>query len=163
MSNHRLPPSLAALLAALPAILLVAQAHLTCGVVYSLDDPYIHLALARQILHGHYGINPGEFAAPSSSILWPFLLAPFAFTRLVEFLPLVINLAALLVAVSLMRERQGWPFWLSVVLLPLIRYEGLAISLPVLAYLALSPGRRASAFAAGAIVVGVVGGFSFVL
>jgi hypothetical protein len=210
LSRHRLLP----LLAALPAVLLVVQVHLTCGVVYSLDDPYIHLALARQILHGHYGINPGEFAAPSSSILWPFLLAPFAFTRLVEFLPLAINLGALVVAVwwlqrwletwlspwgalaatstlafalnlyglvltgmenslqvtlaiivalSLMRERLGWPFWLSIVLLPLIRYEGLAISLPVLAYLVLSPGRRLSALTAGAIIVGVVLGFSLFL
>jgi hypothetical protein len=208
------------LLAALPALVLAAQVHFTCGLVYSLDDPYIHLALARQILHGHYGINPGEFAAPSSSILWPFLLAPFAFTRLAEFLPLVINLAALavavwwlarwletwlspwwalaattalalllnlyglvltgmenslqvtlviIVAVSLMREglalreRLGWPFWLSVTLLPLVRYEGLAISLPVLAFLFLSPGRRAAALAAGALIAIVVVGFSLFL
>ena len=214
MSDLRLPPLPAALLASLPAILLLVQVHLTCGVVYSLDDPYIHLALAQQILHGHYGINPGEFAAPSSSILWPFVLAPFAFTRLVEFLPLVVNLAALLVAVwwllrwletylsawwalvatlalalalnlyglvltgmehslqvtlvvvvavSLVRERLGWPFWSSVVLLPLVRYEGLAISLPVLAYLVLSPGRRLPALAAGAVIVGVVAGFSLFL
>jgi hypothetical protein len=202
------------LLAAAPAFLLVVQVHFACGVVYSLDDPYIHLALARQILHGHYGINPAEFAAPSSSILWPFLLAPFAFTRLSEFLPLVINLAALVVAVwwlqrwleaylslwwalvattalafalnlyglvlsgmenslqvtlvivvalSLMRERLGWPFWLSIVVLPLIRYEGLAISLPVLAHLVLSAGQRARALAAGMIVAAGVGGFSLFL
>ena len=214
MSESRYLP----LLAALPAVALAAQVHFTCGLVYSLDDPYIHLALARQILHGHYGINPGEFAAPASSILWPFLLAPFAFTRLSEFLPLVINLAALavavwwlarwletwlspwwalaattalalalnlyglvltgmenslqvalviIVAVSLMRgrsgERLGWPFWLSVVLLPLVRYEGLAISLPVLAYLVLLPGRRAEALTAGAIIAAVVVGFSLFL
>ena len=46
--------------------------------VYTLDDPYIHLSLAQQILKGHYGINAGEFSAPSSTILWPFILAPFA-------------------------------------------------------------------------------------
>jgi hypothetical protein len=45
---------------------------------FSLDDPYIHMALAEQIAHGFYGINPGEAASPSSSIIWPFLLAPFA-------------------------------------------------------------------------------------
>ena len=214
MSGHRLPPLIAALIAALPALLLVVQVHFTCGVVYSLDDPYIHLALARQILHGHYGINPAEFAAPSSSILWPFLLAPFAFTRLSEFLPLAINLGALVVAVwwlqrwletwlspwwalaataalafalnlyglvltgmenslqvtlviivaiSLMRARLGWPFWLAIVLLPLIRYEGLAISLPVLVCLVLSPARRLPALVAAAIVAGVVLGFSLFL
>lgn len=42
---------------------------------YSLDDAYIHLALARQLADGHYGLEPSSFAAPSSSILWPFLMA----------------------------------------------------------------------------------------
>lgn len=46
--------------------------------VYTLDDPYIHLALAENIKNGHYGINIGEFSAPSSSALWPFVLAPFS-------------------------------------------------------------------------------------
>lgn len=45
--------------------------------VYTLDDPYIHLALAENIRQGHYGINVNEFSAPSSSIVWPFLLAIF--------------------------------------------------------------------------------------
>ena len=43
---------------------------------YTLDDPYIHLALAENILQGHYGVNAAEYSAPSSSILWPLLLAP---------------------------------------------------------------------------------------
>lgn len=45
---------------------------------YTLDDAYIHLAVAENIAQGHYGINTDEFSSPSSSILWPFLLAPFA-------------------------------------------------------------------------------------
>ena len=45
---------------------------------YTLDDPYIHLRLAENISQGHYGINPSEYSAPSSSILWPFLLVPFS-------------------------------------------------------------------------------------
>lgn len=58
-------------------ILLVLSAMTrTDGVfLYTLDDPYIHLALAESILEGEYGINPGEYASPSSSILFPFLLA----------------------------------------------------------------------------------------
>jgi len=44
--------------------------------IYTLDDPYIHLALAEEILRGGYGINPGEVASPSSSILYAPLLAP---------------------------------------------------------------------------------------
>src|ERR1700757_2773135 len=45
---------------------------------FALDDPYIHLALAKSIGQGFYGINPGDPASPSSSILWPLLLVPFA-------------------------------------------------------------------------------------
>ncbi len=44
--------------------------------VYLIDDAYIHLAMAENILKFHYGVNIGEFSAPSSSIIWPFLLAP---------------------------------------------------------------------------------------
>ena len=61
--------------------------------IYSLDDPYIHLALAEQLLHGVYGVNPGEMAAPSSSILWPFLMAAFGAW---EYAPLVVNVIAAL-------------------------------------------------------------------
>ena len=201
-----------ALLAMLPAFLLVGQTYLAAsGIVYSLDDPYIHLALARQIWQGHYGINPGEFSAPSSSILWPFLLVPFCFTAAGELMPLAINLASLLVtlwwigrwfetfvpspwatlatmlaafcfnlyglplngmehslqvmlvvivALSLVRERIAWPFWLSVILLPFVRYEGLAVSLPALAYLVLSPGHRLRAAIAGAVIVSAIAGSS---
>ena len=59
---------------------------------YSLDDPYIHLTVARRIASGEYGFNPGEFAAPCSSILWPFLLAPFVALGVGEMAPLALNL-----------------------------------------------------------------------
>ena len=45
---------------------------------YPLDDPYIHLAMSEQIAKGGYGVNAGEYASAASSILFPFLLAPFA-------------------------------------------------------------------------------------
>jgi len=71
------------------AILWLNAGHFT----YSLDDPYIHLAMSENLLQGHYGINLQEFSAPSSSIVWPFLLTPFC--RLTGsyflFIPLVIN------------------------------------------------------------------------
>ena len=73
-----------ALLAALPfalccvviwtSVLARCEGHF----IFSLDDPYIHLALAENIARGHYGINLDAPSSPSSSILWPFLLAPFA-------------------------------------------------------------------------------------
>lgn len=60
---------------------------------FTLDDPYIHLALAERIAHGEYGINPGEPASPSSSILYPFLLVPFAALGIGEWGALSLNIA----------------------------------------------------------------------
>jgi len=59
---------------------------------YTLDDAYIHLALAEHISHGHYGINATEFSAPSSSIAWPFILAPAARFEIGLYAPLVLNI-----------------------------------------------------------------------
>jgi len=59
--------------------------------MYSFDDPYIHLALAERIREGHFGLNPVEACSPSSSILWPFLLAPFSPWSAVEWVPLGLN------------------------------------------------------------------------
>ena len=43
--------------------------------IYALDDPYIHLTIARNLLlHGSYGINPGQYAAASSSPFWVVML-----------------------------------------------------------------------------------------
>jgi hypothetical protein len=69
--------------------------------IYTLDDPYIHLALAENIARGHYGVNLGEFSAPSSSIIWPFLLAPFSNLSIAADIPLAINLVASLGSVYL--------------------------------------------------------------
>lgn len=59
--------------------------------VFTLDDAYIHLALAENLMQGHYGINLNEYSAPSSSILWPFLLAPFAKLAFANYFILVAN------------------------------------------------------------------------
>jgi hypothetical protein len=61
---------------------------------YTLDDPYIHLRLSEMVSHGTYGINLGESASPSSSIIWPLGLVPFARTGLHEYVPLLINIGA---------------------------------------------------------------------
>ncbi len=58
---------------------------------YSLDDPLIHLAMAQGISQGTYGINPGETASPSSSVLWPFLLVPFMNHSFSVWVPLIFN------------------------------------------------------------------------
>lgn len=58
---------------------------------YTLDDPYIHLAVAEQVASGHYGVNGNEVSSPSSSAIWPLLLAPFAKLAIGEFAPLLLN------------------------------------------------------------------------
>ena len=72
--------------------------------VYSLDDPYIHLAMAEGIARLHYGINPGEASAASSSALWPFLLAPFAALGIEEWVPLLINAACAVIATFVLQR-----------------------------------------------------------
>ena len=67
---------------------------------YALDDPYIHLAVGKNILFGNYGINLKEFSSPSSSILFPFLLAPFSIFSFYEYIPLVINIICLLLTIN---------------------------------------------------------------
>lgn len=185
---------------------------------YTLDDPYIHLTLARQIFNGHYGINPTEFSAPSSSIIWPFILASFGFLGTAMYkVPLVLNLIFSFFTFRLLLQMlQGvsvWPKivilggWLlatnfyglifngmehclqvflviaiakavvdkefrgdpvtslvygAIVLLPLVRYEGLAISMPVLLYL-LIKGDAIRAQVCGAVIVLLVTGFSLFL
>ena len=78
--------------------------------VYTLDDPYIHMALAEQIIEGHYGVNAGEFSAPSSSILWPFLIAPFAFF---EYFPLLVNSASAMLTVFVFFQILNLSFGIS--------------------------------------------------
>ena len=92
------------------AILVSATLWLNQGrFTYSLDDAYIHLALADNLAEGHYGLNSGEPSSPSSSILWPFLLAPFAGLESFELMPLLLallSMGAVLVALwSFLHER----------------------------------------------------------
>src|SRR5687768_15402526 len=70
-------------------VLLIILIQNSGGFSYSLDDPYIHLALSENLLRGHYGINPMEFSAPSSSIGYPFLLSGTLLLKLGQFGPLV--------------------------------------------------------------------------
>jgi len=60
-------------------------------IVYTTDDAYIHLALAENISKGHYGVNLQEYSSPSSSIIWPLLLASFTGFSLGYLMPLIVN------------------------------------------------------------------------
>jgi hypothetical protein len=67
-----------------------------CGgrLIFTLDDPYIHLAVADHILAGGYGVNASELSSPSSSIIWPYLLALTELLHLGALGPLLINIIA---------------------------------------------------------------------
>ncbi len=90
---------------------LVAGASLLAAtdgqLVYVLDDPYIHMALAKHWLAtGVFGPAPGEFAAASSSIAWSgALTAGFAAVGARQALPLILNLVAALWVALAVRHR----------------------------------------------------------
>ena len=66
---------------------------------YTLDDPYIHMALAENIARGVFGVNLDEVSNPSSSILWPWILAAFEKIGLMLWAPLLINIACFAMSV----------------------------------------------------------------
>lgn len=68
--------------------------------MYALDDPYIHLAVAEEILRGGYGVNAGEASAASSSPIYPVLLAGLLKLGLGSWGPLVLNLTATAAALA---------------------------------------------------------------
>ena len=79
------------------AVLFVMTLAKTGGVFeYALDDVYIHLAMSEQIARGGYGVNAGEYASASSSILYSYLLVPFAGSEWHQWWPLVLGFGALL-------------------------------------------------------------------
>jgi hypothetical protein len=63
--------------------------------IYGLDDPYIHLALSERITRGEYGINPGEIASPSSSVIYPFLLTLGFYLDIPEAFPFWLSLISM--------------------------------------------------------------------
>jgi hypothetical protein len=75
--------------------------------IFTLDDPYIHLAVADHIRSGGYGVNASEVSSPSSSIIWPYLLAVTETLHLGAFGPLLINaVAAVATVVAFLRILQ---------------------------------------------------------
>ena len=76
------------------AELVASLAQCDFRLIFTLDDAYIHLAVADQILSGGYGVNAGEYSSPSSSIIWPYFLALTEALHLGAFGPLLINGAA---------------------------------------------------------------------
>lgn len=66
------------------------QEHL----VYALDDPYIHMAVAKNFAqHGVWGVTRFAFSSSSSSLLWPLILsATYFMVGPNELTPIVLNI-----------------------------------------------------------------------
>jgi len=81
------------------------QGHL----VFSLDDPYIHLAVAKNLaLHGVWGINPDHFSAASSSSLYTLMLAlAFTITGPAEIWAWVLCISGTLAVALMLTARAG--------------------------------------------------------
>jgi len=81
---------------------------------YPLDDPFIHMQVARNLAqHGTWGINPSEFASASSSVLYTLLLTfLFKIFPVNILIPFVINVIAAVVLLTvihrwLLRQQAG--------------------------------------------------------
>ena len=98
---------------ALTALMLGVALRLDHGVhVYTLDDAYTSLAMAKTWLQAHsIGVSPHQFAVASSSPLWTVLITAFvAAIGLHDWLPFALNLvcsALALIAFCWGLERMG--------------------------------------------------------
>ena len=87
--------------------------RLTGGIFsYPLDDPFIHMQVARNLaLNGTWGINAGEFGSASSSLLYTLLLTTlFRFFSVHVIIPFIVNCiagGALLCVIDSWLVKQG--------------------------------------------------------
>lgn len=73
--------------------------------VYALDDPYIHMAMARNFSrYGVWGINRHEFSSSTSAPLWTLLLAAAYLISDSIYLPLFLNVVCA-IALLLLADR----------------------------------------------------------
>jgi len=123
--NWPLVPTLLLLWAGLAISLALCLGSSGGHLVYPLDDPYIHMAMAKNFArHGVWGVTRFEFSFSSPSPLWTALVsAAFLVFGTSVWVPLVINaiLASLLcVLLYLLLRRAGAGPWLLAAVLPAI-------------------------------------------
>lgn len=96
--------------AVVTAVVLAACLRVSDGrLVYVLDDPAIHLAIARNLAeHGTWGVVPGHFESASSSPVWTMILAAGVTVLPAgeEALALVLNLVAGVAVLALLARAQ---------------------------------------------------------
>lgn len=122
--------SMGATLAVSLALLIRALVYTGGHLVYVIDDPAIHLAIARNLVeHGTWGVSPGVFEPASSAPLWTLMLA--GVTRVARptasVAPFVANLAAAAWILWLFASgpratrltRGAWGSWAVALLLPI--------------------------------------------
>lgn len=100
----------AAIYGVVTGIILAASLRITDGrLIYALDDPAIHLSIARTLAQdGTWGVTPGEFQSASSSPLWTIILAMGVAILPAgeELLPLVLNILASLAVLAVLARVQ---------------------------------------------------------
>ena len=119
-----LPAAIALLVIAVAFALAVSMRQNDGHLVYALDDPYIHMAMAKNAaLHHVWGVSAAHFTSSSSSLLWTGALAVlFAILGVHELIPFVVNtlIAVMLLAVAfreLSRDDAALPAGYQVVVL----------------------------------------------
>lgn len=104
-------------------ILFYSSTHHNQGrMVYSLDDTYIHMALAKNFAqYGVWGVTQYHFTSSSSSLLWTLLLSlAFFIFGLGEMIPLVLNLiiaTVLLVFIFYWLGKEGYGLYQMLLIL----------------------------------------------
>jgi hypothetical protein len=102
-------PWLSPLLPAVTLFLVPCAAALRAGMrgteghlIYSLDDAYIHMAVAKNLAHhGIWGCTPFHFSSSSSSPLWTLLLgAAYRVFGVRDAIPLVLNVVLVLLTLA---------------------------------------------------------------
>jgi hypothetical protein len=93
---------------ALPLVTIIIQMlDATGGVfVYPIDDTYIHLAVAKNLVNHHtWGVSGHEFASASSSVSYPIILSGiFLLTGVQTIVPFVVNVLAALAFMYVLKK-----------------------------------------------------------
>jgi hypothetical protein len=103
------------------------QGHL----VYALDDPYIHMAIAKNFAqHGIWGITKYGFTSSSSSLLWTLLLSSiYFFVGVIDVTTFILNVIFATITICLvyvlLRQYELPTFYTFVALLSIIFFTPL--------------------------------------